>query len=152
MARAGRRVSGTVLLLALTSLIAASPERADRAASAPTSDGGPGRILYLAHCQGCHGLDGRGDGPAAASLRTRPTDLTRLWQHYGTPLDRERLTAYIDGRGLLEVHGPREMPVWGDEFFEDAPPLTPNLVEGARQHLIAVLVEYLETIQTERRS
>jgi hypothetical protein len=44
------------------------------------------------------------------------------------------------------------MPVWGDEFFEDAPPLTPNLVEGAKQHLIAVLVEYLEAIQTERRS
>jgi hypothetical protein len=85
-------------------------------------------------------------------LRTRPTDLTRLWQRYGTPLDRKRLTAYIDGRGLLEVHGRSEMPVWGDEFFDDAPPLTPNLVEGAKQHLIAVLVEYLETIQTERRS
>ena len=99
-----------------------------------------------------HFAEGRGDGPAAASLRTRPTDLTRLWQRYGTPLDRKRLTAYIDGRGLLEVHGRGEMPVWGDEFFEDAPPLTPNLVEGAKQHLIAVLVEYLETIHTERRS
>ena len=148
----GRRVRGAVLLLALATLIAASPEQADRAASAPATGGGPGRILYLTHCQGCHGLEGRGDGPAAASLRTRPTDLTRLWQWYGTPLDRERLTAYIDGRGLLDVHGSREMPVWGDEFFEDAPPLTPNLVEGAKRHLIAVLVEYLETIQTERRS
>ena len=151
-AHARLRVRGAVLLLALASLVAASSERAERAASAPPSDGGPGRILYLTHCQGCHGLEGKGDGPAAASLRTRPADLTRLWQRYGTPLDRERLAAYIDGRGLLEVHGPREMPVWGDEFFEDAPPLTPNLVEGAKQHLIAVLVDYLETIQSERRS
>jgi len=151
-AAAGRGVRGTALLLVLASLIAASGDRADRAASAPASEGGPGRILYLTHCQGCHGLEGRGDGPAAASLRTRPTDLTHLWQRYGTPLDRERLTAYIDGRGLLEVHGRREMPVWGDEFFEDAPPLTPDLVEKTKQHLIAVLVEYLETIQTERRS
>ena len=148
----GRGVRVTALLLVLASLMAASADRAARAASAGASEGGPGRILYLTHCQGCHGLEGRGDGPAAASLRTRPTDLTHLWQRYGTPLDRERLTAYIDGRGLLEVHGRREMPVWGDEFFEDAPPLTPNLVEGAKQHLIAVLVEYLESIQTERRS
>lgn len=148
------RAARLVLLLALASPIAACGESGDRAAPtpAPAGEGGPGRILYLTHCQGCHGLEGRGDGPAAASLRTRPTDLTRLWQRYGTPLDRARLTAYIDGRGLLEVHGPREMPVWGDEFFEDAPPLTPNLVEGAKQHLISVLVEYLETIQTERRS
>jgi mono/diheme cytochrome c family protein len=150
--RAGRRLRGTALLLALAGLIAASPERAERTASAPGSEGSPGRILYLTHCQGCHGGEGRGDGPAAASLRTRPTDLTRLWQRYGTPLDRRRLAAYIDGRGLLEVHGPRTMPLWGDEFFEDAPPLTPNLVEGAKQHLIAVLVDYLESIQTERRS
>ena len=152
MARAGLRVRVAVLSLTLASLIAASPEQADRAASAPASDGGPGRVLYLTHCQGCHGLEGRGDGPAAASLRTRPTDLTRLWQRYGTPLDRKRLAAYVDGRNLLEVHGSSEMPVWGDEFFEDAPPLTPKLVEAAKQHLIAVLVEYLETIQTERRS
>jgi mono/diheme cytochrome c family protein len=132
-ARAGRRVRGAALVLAVASLVAASPQRADRTATAPASEGGPGRILYLTDCQGCHGLDGRGDGPAAASLRTPPADLTRLWQRYGTPLDRERLRAYVDGRGLLEVHGPREMPVWGDEFFEDAPPLAPNLVEGAKQ-------------------
>jgi len=35
-----------------------------------------GRELWLEHCAGCHGADGRGDGPAAAWLRPRPTDLT----------------------------------------------------------------------------
>jgi len=139
-------------LLALCCLAAACCEGSERAVSAPAVEVGPGRVLYLTHCQGCHGLEGRGDGPAAGSLRTPPADLTRLWKTYGTPLERKRLAQYIDGRGLLEVHGSREMPLWGDEFFEDAPPLTPNLVEGAKQHLISVLVEYLETIQTERRS
>jgi mono/diheme cytochrome c family protein len=131
--------------------LTACPERADRTAAVPASEGGPGRILYLTYCQGCHGLGGRGDGPAATSLRTPPPDLTRLWQRYGTPLDRERVVEYIDGRGLIGAHGPREMPVWGDEFFEDAPPLATNLVEGARRHLIEVLVNYLETIQTQRQ-
>jgi hypothetical protein len=81
----------------------------------------------------------------------RPPDLTRLWKRYGTPLDRERLVEYIDGRWLVGAHDPREMPVWGSEFFEDAPPMAPGL-EGMKRHLIGVLADYLETLQTERKS
>jgi copper resistance protein D len=32
--------------------------------------------LYHEHCATCHGAEGYGDGPAAASLRPRPADLT----------------------------------------------------------------------------
>ncbi len=35
-----------------------------------------GRTLYLAHCVACHGLGGRGDGPAAVGLPRPPADLT----------------------------------------------------------------------------
>lgn len=110
---------------------------------------GPGRILYLTHCESCHGVDGRGDGRAAEWLRTPPTDLTRLFERYGTPLDRERVAEYIDGRMLVDVHGPREMPVWGEEFFEDVPGSTPGL-EAVKRRLVEVLVAYLETLQAER--
>jgi hypothetical protein len=79
-----------------------------------------------------------------------PPDLTRLWERYGIPLDRELLAEYIDGRWLVGVHGPREMPVWGGEFFEDAPPLAPG-VDAARRQLIELLVGYLETLQTEQQ-
>lgn len=127
----------------------AEAERADTTAALPTGEDGPGRILYLTYCQSCHGAAGHGDGPAASSLRERPPDLTRLWERYGTPLDREPLVEYIDGRWLVDVHGPREMPLWGQEFFEDAPPMAPGL-EGVKRHLIEVLVGYLETLQTER--
>jgi mono/diheme cytochrome c family protein len=113
--------------------------------------GGAGRILYLTHCEGCHGVTGAGDGPAAASLRVAPADLTRLWERYGTPLDGDGLAEYIDGRMLSSFHGAREMPIWGDEFFEDAPPGSRN-VEMARQRLIEVLVGYLETLQTRRKT
>ncbi len=34
------------------------------------------RELWTDYCAGCHGAEGRGDGPAAAWLRPRPTDLT----------------------------------------------------------------------------
>ncbi len=36
-----------------------------------------GQRLYQQHCQVCHGPEGRGDGPAAATLRPRPADLRR---------------------------------------------------------------------------
>ncbi len=35
-----------------------------------------GREIFRQECAPCHGLGGRGDGPAAASLRPRPFDLT----------------------------------------------------------------------------
>jgi len=143
------RVGLVVGLAGLVIGLAACPERTDRTAAAFAGEGGPGRILYLTYCQSCHGLAGRGDGPAAASLRAPLPDLTLLWKSYGTPLDRELLVEYIDGRWLIAAHGPREMPVWGHEFFEGAPPMTPNL-EGVKRHLIGVLVGYLETLQTVR--
>ena len=111
--------------------------------------GGAGSVLYLTYCQSCHGVAGLGDGPAAASLRTPPADLTQLWKRYGTPLDRERLAEYIDGRMLMSHHGAREMPIWGEEFFGDAPPDTVG-IEGARRHLIRVLVNYLQRLQGEQ--
>jgi mono/diheme cytochrome c family protein len=148
---ARRRLERTALLAGLALGLAACPERADRTPAAPASEGGPGRILYLTYCQGCHGVAGRGDGPAAASLRTPPADLTRLWERYGTPLDRERLAEYIDGRRLIGPHGRREMPVWGHEFFADAPTIEPGVVEDEKRYLIDVLSAYLQTLQTERQ-
>ncbi len=42
-----------------------------------------GAALYPAHCGVCHGPQGRGNGPAAASLPVPPADLTaaHLWGH-----------------------------------------------------------------------
>jgi len=43
---------------------------------------GRGRELYRRHCEACHGADGRGTGPLAASLAHRPADLTN---HFHRP-------------------------------------------------------------------
>ena len=37
-----------------------------------------GSVSFDLYCASCHGRQGRGDGPTAASLRTRPADLTLL--------------------------------------------------------------------------
>jgi len=41
-----------------------------------------GKNLYEEKCQICHGVNGQGDGPAAAALTPSPTDFARpdFWQ------------------------------------------------------------------------
>jgi copper resistance protein D len=41
-----------------------------------------GAPLYAAHCAGCHGARATGDGPAAASLAVRPTNLVAHRSHH----------------------------------------------------------------------
>jgi len=42
-----------------------------------------GATLYAANCTACHGADGRGGGPMAASLAIRPADLTEhIFAHH----------------------------------------------------------------------
>jgi DMSO reductase family type II enzyme heme b subunit len=49
---------------------------APRAAEAQTGDVALGKQVYQVRCAGCHGADGKGDGPAAELLLPRPRDFT----------------------------------------------------------------------------
>src|SRR3982750_4319698 len=42
-----------------------------------------GEEMFSHYCAVCHGADGRGGGPAAAALKTQPSDLTRLSANSG---------------------------------------------------------------------
>lgn len=46
--------------------------------SRATADTAQGPALYAAHCAECHGEHGAGDGPLAAEMRPRPTNLAML--------------------------------------------------------------------------
>lgn len=81
-----------------------------RSGSPPTPE--TGAVLYARYCASCHGVSGRGDGPAAAGLTPPPTDLTRL------AADVPELMKAIDGRRTVRAHGTAAMPVWGVVFEE----------------------------------
>jgi cytochrome c oxidase cbb3-type subunit 3 len=57
-----------------------------------------GRVIYLARCVACHGIEGRGNGPLAASLIGPPVgNLTDSeWKHGNRP---DQVLAVID-RGV----------------------------------------------------
>ncbi len=74
---------------------------------------------FQAWCSRCHGLDGKGDGPIAKELETRPPDLTQLSANNGGTFPAERVQSSIDGRTMDAGHGSRQMPVWGNWFSFD---------------------------------
>lgn len=103
-----------------------------------------GEADFRHYCAVCHGLETRGDGPMAPELIRRPPDLTRLGARNDGVFPAEKVFLMIDGRADVRAHGPREMPVWGQEFMRDESGLALNPEAETR---IKNLVEYLKSIQ-----
>ena len=72
-----------------------------------------GSVSFDLYCASCHGRQGKGDGPTAAALRTRPANLTTLTSRNGGTFPRERVLAFVEGSSRTPSHGSPEMPVWG---------------------------------------
>jgi mono/diheme cytochrome c family protein len=72
--------------------------------------------LFHEYCSSCHGFDGKGNGPAAPALNTRPADLTTIAQRNGGVFPSERVRKIIAGDARITAHGSSEMPVWGPIF------------------------------------
>jgi mono/diheme cytochrome c family protein len=101
-----------------------------------------GEILYRRYCASCHGVDGRGDGPAAGALSPPPTDLTRLRASVRV------LMRVIDGRRTARAHGSVTMPVWGEVFER-------SLIGERHRRRTALLktralAQYVRGLQTRR--
>ena len=97
----------TTLTIAAVLVFAGNPAHATQ----PKSAKGEGRKLFLQYCASCHGMDGKGGGPVAGQLKTAPHDLTKIEKEDGKfPFN--RVQRIVSGEGV-EVHGTKEMPVWG---------------------------------------
>jgi hypothetical protein len=104
--------------------------------------------LYETLCASCHGISGQGDGPVAPLIKTGVPDLTRLAHRDGGEFPTEDVRRTIDGRFDRPAHGPRDMPVWGWQFYDSTS--TNDATERARADmLIDRLVRYLESVQRE---
>lgn len=79
-----------------------------------------GEREYTFKCAVCHGSSGKGDGPYVDSLKATPTDLTVIQKNNGGRFPFERVFEVIDGRADIKAHGTRDMPIWGNEYSEEA--------------------------------
>jgi mono/diheme cytochrome c family protein len=104
-----------------------------------------GQQYFQRYCSVCHGLSGRGDGPAAPALQPPPADLTRIAQRRGGHFPVADIAAFIDGRTVMPAHGSREMPIWGERFGEmgGGGSVGEEVVRGN----LLILIEYLQSIQ-----
>jgi hypothetical protein len=109
-----------------------------------------GHTDYTTYCAACHGVDARGDGSVAEFLTINAADLTQLSKRNGGLFPGERIVGVIDGRAQVKVHGPRDMPVWGDWFkFEaDSSSNGKGVSDIVVRERINTLVRYIESIQT----
>lgn len=106
----------TMMALAVTSAATGQPQRGGSQPSI-LIDSLAGRDNFERYCAPCHGRDGRGNGPVAASLERRPADLTALARRNDGPFPRERVAALLAGTGRdVPAHGSADMPVWGPIF------------------------------------
>ncbi len=106
-----------------------------------------GKEDYMAHCASCHGATGEGDGPVAGSLKNKPPNLTFLHQQETDgAFPTQRVMNIIQGNRDYDknfrTHGPADMPVWGNVFYDEA---------GERSSIakarIRNLVDYIKSIQ-----
>jgi hypothetical protein len=101
-----------------------------------------GRDTFRYYCTSCHGESGRGTGPLAGQLKTRPADLTRLAANNGGVFPVARVRASVtDGVGRVGAHGSADMPVWGP-ILQSLDPSDANV-----QARIENVIGYLQTIQ-----
>lgn len=103
-----------------------------------------GKDMYNNYCAVCHGLDGKGNGPAASALKATPTDLSVLAQKNGGKYPAAHVASVIRGQANLPSHGSEDMPIWG--------PLFSSISQGHEaqvQQRTSNLVQYIETLQTK---
>lgn len=102
-----------------------------------------GRALFEKYCFSCHGNNG--DGAVADTLKTRPMDLTKIVKRRNVKsFPVQEIAKYIDGRHEVEAHGPREMPVWGNDLKDLENLNSEKELRGKLGELIAYLMSIQE--------
>ena len=111
--------------------IPVTPTRADSAVD-----------MFKTYCASCHGVDGKGHGPAAEALKVAPADLTVLSQMNAGKFPAGKVSRVVEGADVIPAHGSSDMPTWGP-IFRSLDPSNSALTKLR----IANLVKYIDSMQ-----
>ena len=101
-----------------------------------------GQELFNYYCAVCHGKDAKGGGPAAEALKKAPADLTQISRKAGGKFPEVHVMRVIKGDDMVDAHGSRDMPVWGELLRS----LGSQEVADLR---VNALLKYVEMIQAK---
>jgi hypothetical protein len=113
----------------------------------PTS-AASGEEMYMSYCAVCHGMSGKGDGPAASEFKTPPSNLTIICPKSQCGEFPNGYIAQVIETGPRDAkaHGSKDMPVWGPLFSA----LSSGTTKQAEVKLrINNLSKYIESIQVK---
>jgi len=134
-----------IITLAMGLGLAGSSQEKAKIKHAPSSNSDPasGVEMYRTYCAVCHGLDGKGNGPAASVFNTRPADLTTLAKKHGGKFPGAEVATEL--KSVYQApHGSQEMPIWGESFSEISPK-----GEAIGTLRIANIVKYIASLQVK---
>jgi mono/diheme cytochrome c family protein len=101
-----------------------------------------GQKMYKQFCAACHGANAKGDGPAASTLKTRPSDLTTLTKRHEGKFPYDYVSTILRFGPGFSAHGSSDMPTWGP-IFE----IIDKSNEQAVRQRIKRLSDYLASLQ-----
>lgn len=139
-----RRLWFGLLFIAVASLASAqTPAKPIKKVTAQPTQTLKGEELFRTYCAVCHGVGGKGDGPAADSLKKRPADLTQITRKNSGKFPDLKVQRMIKGDDLVAAHGARDMPTWGVIFNEMSS--DKELVQAR----VLALTEYIQRMQAK---
>ena len=101
-----------------------------------------GKQMFVNYCAPCHGVDGKGHGPAASALKLPPADLTLLSKNNNGQFPDKHVAAVLKFGAQTPAHGSAEMPVWGPVLGKMDRPNPED-----EQLRISNLIRYIKTLQ-----
>ncbi len=131
-----------ILLLAVFALAQTAAKPQVQVTPAPYTPPDSGKAMYDAYCASCHGLDGKGGGPAAPAMKSPVPDLTMLEKTHGGKYPAFSVAEVLRVSKPLAAHGSDEMPIWGPVFSHVS--RQDNAVIQQRIHNLNLYVESLQ--------
>jgi mono/diheme cytochrome c family protein len=102
-----------------------------------------GAGMFKDYCAVCHGMDGKGHGPAASALKQAPANLTTLAKRHDGKFPDSYVANVLRNGVKTPAHGDAEMPVWGPLFRSmDSDPAIMYV-------RISSLVSYIKSLQVK---
>ncbi len=139
-----RKFALLAALVAAVVTVAAAQEKQVKKQPIEPSNPGSGAAMFKQYCSPCHGKSGKGDGPAASSLKTPPADLTALAKKNNGKFPDERVASVLRFGTTAAAHGSSDMPVWGPAF---------RSVSGGDESIVTMrinnLVRYIKSLQVK---
>ncbi|HUA63921.1 MAG TPA: cytochrome c [Verrucomicrobiae bacterium] len=137
------RIAIAIMVMAAPGMLSGQgAPKINKVGVSPTSPAS-GKEMFHAYCASCHGVDAKGNGPAAAALKKPPSDLTALAKNSGGTFPALLVRSSIKD-GTQAGHGSKDMPVWGP-ILSSVSGDNPGVVDQR----ISNLVGYVQSIQVK---